>query len=109
MSTVSALLSAVLEQIVMLKSMIPDLGWFDGDQMKFENWWREIHLFLKSNKITATNNKITIVLAQLRKGIIRIYIQKKIDQIEEEDNIQDWNEFIKKVRTVFSDKSKVAF
>ena len=24
----------------MLKSMIPDPGWFDGDQMKFEDWWR---------------------------------------------------------------------
>jgi len=24
------------------KNMVPDLGWFDGDWMKFEDWWREI-------------------------------------------------------------------
>ena len=24
------------------KSMVPDLGWFDGDQSKFEDWWRGI-------------------------------------------------------------------
>jgi len=24
------------------KSMVPDTGWFDGDRMKFEDWWREI-------------------------------------------------------------------
>jgi len=24
----------------MPKNMIPDLGWFDGDQTKFEDWWR---------------------------------------------------------------------
>jgi len=38
------------EQAVMPKSMVPDPGWFNGDQMKFEDWWREICLFLKSNK-----------------------------------------------------------
>ena len=26
------------EQAVMPKSMIPDPGWFDSNQMKFENW-----------------------------------------------------------------------
>jgi len=24
------------------KNMVPDPGWFDGDQTKFENWWRGI-------------------------------------------------------------------
>ena len=27
-------------QAGMLKSMIPDPGWFDSDRMKFEDWWR---------------------------------------------------------------------
>jgi len=22
------------------KNMVPDPGWFDGDRMKFEDWWR---------------------------------------------------------------------
>jgi len=25
-------------QAVILKSIVPDLGWFDGDQTKFEDW-----------------------------------------------------------------------
>ena len=25
-------------QAELLKNMVPDLGWFDGDQSKFEDW-----------------------------------------------------------------------
>jgi len=45
------------------KNIVPDLGWFDGDRTKFEDWWRGIQLFLKSNKVVAIDDKITIVLA----------------------------------------------
>jgi len=34
------------------------------------------------------------------------YIQKNIDQIKEDDNTQDWDKFIKEVKTAFSNKSK---
>ena len=27
---------------ISIKSMVPDLGWFDGDRTKFEDWWRRI-------------------------------------------------------------------
>ena len=27
-------------QAVILKNMILDLGWFDSDQTKFEDWWK---------------------------------------------------------------------
>jgi len=26
------------KQAVMPKNIVPDLGWFDGDRMKFEDW-----------------------------------------------------------------------
>jgi len=29
-------------QTITPKSMILDLGWFDGDRTKFEDWWRGI-------------------------------------------------------------------
>ena len=61
----------------MLKNMIPDLEWFDSDQTKFENWWREIRLFLKSNRITA-------ILAHLRRGVASIYAQRKLDKLDKE-------------------------
>ena len=95
-------------QASMLKSMVPDPGWFDRDWTKFEDWWRGIWLFLKSNRVVATDNKITAVLAQLRGGIAGIYMQKKINKLEDEEDVQDWEEFVKEVKTAFSDKSKAA-
>ena len=29
-------------QATMLKSMVPDLGWFNRDRTKFKDWWRGI-------------------------------------------------------------------
>ena len=58
----------------MPKSMVPDPGWFDGDQMKFEDWWREIQLYLKSNRVMEINDRITAILACFREGIVEIYI-----------------------------------
>jgi len=48
------------------KNMVPDPGWFDSDQTKFEDWWKGNRLFLKSNRVMETNNRITAILARLR-------------------------------------------
>ena len=61
MSTAPA--PAVYNENVPTKTMVPDPGWFDGDKTKFEDWWREIHLFLKSNRVVAADERITAVLA----------------------------------------------
>ena len=60
--------------------MVPDPEWFDSDQTKFENWWRGIRLFLKSNRITA-------ILAHLRRGVASIYAQRKLDKLDKEFRI----------------------
>ena len=73
----------------MPKSMVLDPGYFDGDQMKFEDWWREICLFLKSNRVITTDNKITAVLVWSRRSVAGVYSQKKIDQIEKEEDSQN--------------------
>ena len=90
------------------KSIVSDLGWFDGNRTKFEDWQRGIRLFLKDNKVVAIENKITVVLAQLRGSIAEIYAQKKIDELGDEEDTQDWEELIKEIKTTFSKKSKVA-
>jgi len=46
-----------------MKNMVPDTGWFDRDRTKFEDWWREIRLFLKNNRVVVADDKITAVLA----------------------------------------------
>jgi len=90
------------------KNMILDPGWFDGDQMKFEDWWRGIRLFLKSNRVMETDDRITVILAHLRGGVAGIYAQKKLNELDEELGTQDWDDFVKEIKTTFSDKSKAA-
>ena len=88
--------------------MVLDLGWFDSNQMKFKDWWRGIRLFLKSNRIIETDDRITVILAYLRGGVAGIYAQRKLDELDEETGIQDWENFIKEIKTTFSDKTKAA-
>ena len=92
----------------MPRSMVPDPGWFNGDWTKFEDWWRGIRLFLKSNRVNGTDNRITVILAHLREGVVGIYAQKKLDELDEDNDIQDWDDFMKELKTTFSDKTKAA-
>ena len=96
------------KQATMPKSMVPDPEWFDGNRTKFKDWQRGIQLFLKSNRIIETNDRITMILAHLRGGIVGIYAQKKLDELDEELETQDWGNFIKEIKTTFSNKMKVA-
>jgi len=108
MSTVPAATPAVNELAGIPRSMVLDPGWFDSDQMKFEDWWRGIRLFLKSNKVNRTDDRITAILACPRGGVAGIYVQKKLDELDEDNDTQYWDDFIKEIKTTFSDKSKAA-
>jgi len=74
--------------------------------MKFEYWWRGIRLFLKSNRVMETDDRITAILACLRGGVAGIYAQQKLDELDEELGVQDWDNFVKELKTTFSDKTK---
>ena len=87
MLTASAPAPVVYNKIVLTKTMVPDLEWFDRDKTKFEDWWRGICLFLKSNRVVAADERITAVLAQLREGVAGIYTQKKINKLEDTNDI----------------------
>jgi len=39
---------------------------------------------------------------------VGIYAQKKLDELDEELGTQDWDDFVKELKTTFSDKSKAA-
>ena len=55
-----------------------------------------------------TDDKITAILACLRGDIVGIYTQKKLNELNEELGTQDWDKFIKEIKTIFSDKTKTA-
>ena len=65
-------------------------------------------MFLKSNRVIETDNRITAILAHLRGGVAGIYTQKKLDEVDEELETQDWDDFIKEIKTTFSNKIKIA-
>jgi len=92
----------------MPKNMVLDPRWFDGDRTKFEDWWRGMRLFLKSNRVMETDDRITAILTHLRRGVVGIYVQQKLDELDEELGTQDWDNFVKEIKTTFSDKTKTA-
>ncbi len=49
-----------------------------------------------------------MILAHLREGVVGIYAQKKLDELDEDNDIQDWDDFMKELKTTFSDKTKAA-
>jgi len=111
MSVAPATTAAAVSENVqagLLKNIVPDPGWFDGDWSKFKDWWRGIRLFLKSNRVNGTDDRITAILAHLRGGVAGIYAQKKLDELDKDNNTQDWDEFVKELKMTFSDKSKAA-
>ena len=53
-----------------------------------------------------TDNRITVILIYFRGSIAGIYIQKKLDELDKETDIQDWDEFVQEIKNTFSNKSK---
>ena len=67
-----------------------------------------MQLYPKSNRVMETDNKITVILACLREGVAGIYTQKKLNKLDKELGIQDWEDFVKEIKMTFKDKIKVA-
>jgi len=55
-----------------------------------------------------TDNRITAILACLRGGVAGIYAQWKLNELDKELETQDWDDFVKELKTTFSDKTKAA-
>ena len=49
-----------------------------------------------------------MILACLRGGVAEIYAQKKLNELDENNDIQDYDDFVKEIKTMFSNKSKAA-
>jgi len=39
---------------------------------------------------------------------VGIYTQQKLDELDKESGTQDWDDFVKELKTTFSDKTKAA-
>ena len=49
-----------------------------------------------------------MILAHLRGGVVGIYAQKKLNELDEENESQNWEDFIQEIKNTFSDKMKAA-
>ncbi len=47
-------------------------------------------------------------MAHLKESIADIHVQKKLDELDKELRTQDWEEFVKEIKTMFSNKTKAA-
>jgi len=45
-------------------------------------------------------------LAHLRGGVVGIYTQKKLNELDKELGTQNWDNFMKEIKMTFSDKIK---
>jgi len=52
------------------------------------------------------DDRITVILACLRGGIVGIYTWKKLNELNKELGTQDWDDFMKEIKITFSDKTK---
>ena len=41
-----------------------------------------------------TNDRIMAILAHLREGVASIYVQRKLDELNEKTRTQDWKDFV---------------
>ena len=55
-----------------------------------------------------TNDKIMAILTYLRRGVVGIYIQQKLNKLDKETETQDWKDFVKEMKITFSNKIKTA-
>ena len=55
-----------------------------------------------------TDDRITAILARFREGIVGIYAQRKLDELDKETRTQEWEEFVQEIKTTFSNKTKAA-
>jgi len=67
-----------------------------------------MRLFLKSNRVTETDDRITAILAYLRGCVVGIYMQQKLNKLDKELETQNWDNFVKEIKTMFSNKMKAA-
>ena len=65
-------------------------------------------MFLKSNRVMETDDRITVILARLRGDVVSIYAQRKLNELDEELGTQDWDDFVKEIKMTFSNKTKTA-
>ena len=65
-----------------------------------------MRLFLMSNRVIETDDRITAILARLRGGVAGIYAQRKLNELDEETGTQDWEDFFQEIKTTFSNKTK---
>jgi len=62
-------------------------------------------LYLRANKITDTNKKITAVLDRFQEGTAGAFAQQKLKKIDGENDTPSWDAFEVELQLVYSNKT----
>jgi len=90
------------------KSTVPEPGWFNGNRRGSEDWWRAMRLYLKANRITGAEDKVTAVLSRFHEGTAGAFAQQKLNEIEEQDDTPSWDAFEAEIKLIYQDKTREA-
>jgi hypothetical protein len=74
----------------MSKSLVPDPGFFGGEQKGFSDWWRGMKLFLK---VDSPDMKITATISQMKGGTAGNFATHWMDKMANMDDTMDWKAF----------------
>jgi hypothetical protein len=85
--------------------MVPEPGFFDGTRSKFEDWWRQMKLYMRFNKIASADDKATAVLARFRGGTAGPFAQMVLMEMEDREDTIPWEDFEAQVTKNFSDEA----
>jgi hypothetical protein len=84
------------------KSLVPDPGFFNGDQKRFTDWWRGMKLFLKFNQVSTPDMKITTTVARMRGGAAGNFATHWMDKVSNMDDTMDWKAFKEDITSSFA-------
>ncbi|XP_006457271.1 hypothetical protein AGABI2DRAFT_123138 [Agaricus bisporus var. bisporus H97] len=83
-----------------LKSLIPSPKDFGGNREQFAEWWMNMTLFLKYNKVTDTDQKIIATIVRL-KGPIPSYFAEVWTEKLASSITYTWDSFEEEIKTSF--------
>ena len=65
-----------------------------------------MRLYLKANRITGAEDKVTAVLSRFRGGTAGVFAQQKLNEIEEQDDTPSWDAFEAEIKLIYQDKTR---
>ena len=75
---------------------------FRGDRKEFADWWRNVKLYLKFNRITDSDDKIATVTSFMIGETAGFFAREWQEKLINEGDHQDWDKFVHQLQSAFA-------